>query len=301
MNKIAAIVVTYNRKDLLKLCLNALLKQGRALSTIIIVNNCSSDGTEKMLQAEYLNNPIFDYINLGENLGGAGGFKYGMQRAYENGYDWLWLMDDDVAPVESALKTYVKLSSEFLFIQGRRAYESGDKVDWLLDYNYKSGVYTKLSESEFFKNKQYIEVNTACFEGAYISREVISSIGYPNVEFFIQGDDTLYGVLASNMTPVIYTREVTMTKNLQKPLAKFFGHNFEIYSPFAVYYYARNLFVIEKFLKNLFPREDINHNLSILIGLSKMLFKIIFIFPEKSKTLRSFFRAIYAGKVSKIK
>jgi len=301
MNKIAAIVVTYNRKNLLKLCLNSLLKEGRALSTIIIVNNDSSDGTEKMLQAEYLNNPIFDYINLGENLGGAGGFNYGMQRAYAKGYDWMWLMDDDVAPVDGALKKYVKLSNEFLFIQGRRAYESGEIVNWLLDYNYNSGVYTKLSESDLFNNKQYVEVNTACFEGAFISREVVSVIGYPNVEFFIQGDDTLYGVLASNMTKVVYTKEVLMTKTLQKPLAKFFGRNFEIYSPFAVYYYVRNLFVIEKFLKNLFPREEINHNLSVLIGLSKMLFKIIFIFPDKLSSLRSFFKAIYAGQGLKTK
>lgn len=36
--KIAAVVVTYNRLDLMKKCVNALRKQSRILNTIFVIN-----------------------------------------------------------------------------------------------------------------------------------------------------------------------------------------------------------------------------------------------------------------------
>ena len=39
-----------------------------------------------------------------ENTGGAGGFHEGVKRAYKKGYDWLWLMDDDVEVKEDTLE-----------------------------------------------------------------------------------------------------------------------------------------------------------------------------------------------------
>ena len=43
MNKVAAVVVTYNRIELLKQCVDALLKQNYPCD-ILLVNNNSTDG-----------------------------------------------------------------------------------------------------------------------------------------------------------------------------------------------------------------------------------------------------------------
>jgi len=105
---VAAVVVTYNRKHLLKECLDALLAQTRPIDAIIVMDNASTDGTPEFLEAQgYLTNPIIDYVRLSENTGGAGGFHYGVKRGYEQGFDWLWLMDDDVKPVNSTLAELV--------------------------------------------------------------------------------------------------------------------------------------------------------------------------------------------------
>ena len=76
---ICAIVVTYNRKELLLNCLHALLEQSFSLSHIVIVNNASTDGTIDFLAKNgFINNSQFTLLNLPENQGGAGGFYEGI-------------------------------------------------------------------------------------------------------------------------------------------------------------------------------------------------------------------------------
>lgn len=45
MERVAAVVVTYNRKELLAQCIKALLGQQNAVCDILIVDNASTDGT----------------------------------------------------------------------------------------------------------------------------------------------------------------------------------------------------------------------------------------------------------------
>ncbi|WP_165054763.1 MULTISPECIES: glycosyltransferase [unclassified Adlercreutzia] len=98
--RIAAVVVTYNRKDLLLECVEHLRKQdlgayGDDCSLdILICDNASTDGTAEALSF-LIEERAVRYFNTGANLGGAGGFNYGMKQAVLDGYDYLWVMDDD--------------------------------------------------------------------------------------------------------------------------------------------------------------------------------------------------------------
>ena len=70
---VTAAIVTYNRVDLLKESLSAVLNQTDYLNHVIVVNNKSTDET-----AEYLatvTDPRVIVYNSEENLGGAGGFN----------------------------------------------------------------------------------------------------------------------------------------------------------------------------------------------------------------------------------
>ena len=85
--KIAAVVVTYNRKELLKECLDALLRQTYSVDSIILIDNASNDGTPEFLKENgYLDNPKIDYVRLPENTGSAGGFYDGVKRGYKKGF-----------------------------------------------------------------------------------------------------------------------------------------------------------------------------------------------------------------------
>jgi GT2 family glycosyltransferase len=101
----AAVVVAFNRKKLLTECLDGLLRQSLPLDAIYVVDNASTDGTDAYLQKNgYLDEPQIRYIRLPVNSGGAGGFYHGVRVAFEAGYDWIWLMDDDTEPEANALK-----------------------------------------------------------------------------------------------------------------------------------------------------------------------------------------------------
>ena len=111
MNTTAAVIVTYNRRALLKECLSAVLSQTAACD-VLIIDNHSTDGTGEMvkeLMASREETPDRDerditYLNTGKNLGGSGGFSYGMKEAVKRGYKYLWIMDDDCVPERDCLE-----------------------------------------------------------------------------------------------------------------------------------------------------------------------------------------------------
>ena len=107
MNSTAAVIVTYNRKALLKECLLALLSQTTACD-ILVIDNHSTDGTaaavEDIIKDKSSNERRITYIDTGANLGGAGGFSYGIKEAAQRGYEYIWIMDDDCVPEPDALE-----------------------------------------------------------------------------------------------------------------------------------------------------------------------------------------------------
>src|SRR5262245_65644454 len=90
-NTVTAVVVTYNRRELLFEALAAAHAQSRAPDAVIVVDNASTDGTAAAVRARY---PSVRLAELGHNTGGAGGFAYGLALALAGGADVVWLRDD---------------------------------------------------------------------------------------------------------------------------------------------------------------------------------------------------------------
>ena len=99
MSKVGSVLITFNRLELLKEVLAALKKQTRKIDEIFVINNSSTDGTGEWLAEQ-------DGITVitQDNVGSSGGQYTGIKAAYDAGYDWIWTMDDDVAPAEDCLE-----------------------------------------------------------------------------------------------------------------------------------------------------------------------------------------------------
>ena len=202
--KVAAVVVTYNRKDLLKECLNAILRQKKQPDSIIIINNASNDGTEKMLKSNFLKKDIFDYVRLEKNTGSSGGQYVGIKRAYKKGFDWVWCMDDDTIPEEKTLKELLKGKA---FLTKKRVKNIGflcSKV-YGLEGNSMNvpSIETKSGKEQGPQWEKYIDkgiarVKSSTFVSVMFSRKAIRNCGLPIKEMFIWGDDSEYTRRISN-------------------------------------------------------------------------------------------------------
>jgi rhamnopyranosyl-N-acetylglucosaminyl-diphospho-decaprenol beta-1,3/1,4-galactofuranosyltransferase len=214
-NTVCAVVVTYNRKELLIECLEALENQSLPLDAIYIIDNDSIDGTlellyekgyvyeipstkaskpyEKTLKKDEI---LIHYLRLPENTGGAGGFHEGVKNAYEKGYNWLWLMDDDAIPKDDALE---KLS-EYFRTENLSAL-ANLKVDMdgnilsqhrgLFNFKDPSNIVIPITDKKL-EQHETLEIDHASFVGILINKTAISKAGLPKKEFFIHFDDLEY-------------------------------------------------------------------------------------------------------------
>jgi rhamnopyranosyl-N-acetylglucosaminyl-diphospho-decaprenol beta-1,3/1,4-galactofuranosyltransferase len=97
---VAAVVVTYNRRQLLMESLAAVQAQTRPADTVIVVDNASTDESAAAVRERF---PGVRLERLARNTGGAGGFAFGMALALATDADLIWLMDDDTVPEPGAL------------------------------------------------------------------------------------------------------------------------------------------------------------------------------------------------------
>ena len=193
MPKIAAVVVTYNRKDLLLECLSCLQNQNfsdasQACETsldILVIDNASTDGTSKALKP-LANTKQILYFNTGSNLGGAGGFNYGMRKAVELGYDYVWVMDDDCMPHEDTLLGFLNADAE---LDGEYGYLSS-VCRWIdgsiCTMNTQRHPLTK-NITDFSPDIQLVTL--ASFVSLFVPARIIKELGLPIKDFFIWSDD----------------------------------------------------------------------------------------------------------------
>lgn len=191
--KTAAVIVTYNRKELLEENIKALLDQSEKLNKIFIIDNNSTDGTKSYLEQKgYLKNQTIEYVRLEKNIGGAGGFSVGTKYAYEKGFDFICLMDDDGKPNDNdTIKNLLDAAVDIYNIEKRMMINPlviGNENT--LSFGLKN-IQT-VNEAVAMSNEGRIKDIINPFNGTLISKELIESIGVPNKEFFIKGDEAEY-------------------------------------------------------------------------------------------------------------
>lgn len=192
--KIIAVVVTYNRLVLLKKNISC-LRSNKPVSSIVVVNNGSTDGTGEWLESQK------DVVVITqENVGGSGGFFTGMQYAFNEGADYIWCMDDDVFPREDCLeKLLAEAKNDMIGILApRRLLEGKIYTNDFKSYNL-ANPFASMHSGKLAGHKieSTTEVAGTAFEGPLISNKLVKDIGFPNKRLFIFCDDTDYCLRAT--------------------------------------------------------------------------------------------------------
>ncbi|MDQ4113593.1 glycosyltransferase [Nocardioides sp. NPDC023903] len=239
---VAIVVVTYNRADMLRGLLDGLTKLDEPADAVIVVNNASTDHTAQVL-AEAIT-PNLQVIDSPENLGGAGGFHLGTKAAVEQGWDRLYLIDDDVVPAHDCLEVLLAQDEDCLF--SVREDKNGKLIELAaLKFDLRNPLAIKPKTASVMDTyptrdalPERVAVENVAFEGFMIRRTVLEEIGLPDPTYFIFYDDVDLAIRARRAGRTIWAvRDAVLVRQLdfsqQHDLAGWKG-----------FYMYRNLFVV---------------------------------------------------------
>lgn len=242
---VAIVVVTYNRADLLERMLEGLGRLERAPDAVVVVDNASTDRTPEVLAASGLKG--LRVIRSEENLGGAGGFRLGVRTAYEEGFDRIWLMDDDVVPAPDCLTVLMDTDPEYAdCLMSVREDTRGGLIELAATrFDLDSPLAIKPKRASVMSTygtrarmPERVELENVAFEGFLLRRRVIDAIGLPDASYFIFYDDVDYALRARRAGFRIWAvRDAVLVRQLD------FSQQHDL-SSWKGFYMYRNLFVV---------------------------------------------------------
>lgn len=292
--KILAVVVTYNRCDLLARCLDGLDSQSRKPDSVIVINNGSTDNTVDMLKERNVS-----YITQ-DNIGSAGGWARGIEYALQENFDACWLMDDDGYPDHNALKYLNKYFSSNTACLSSLVVKENDHDLFVfplpvLDKNYLPKIFGFPRKIYSFKTleKKYnndLYPFTHLFNGALISTRAIRKIGNVNKDFFLMGDEVDYffrlrevGVVCSLKKAIHYHPDVSKRKFNSVKIYYYIKNSIILNSRYFNFPYFRHCMIIIAIIVRVASRNGILYAASLLFGLKSKIFYAALINGLKQK------------------
>lgn len=205
MQKVLVILVTFNRLDKLKKALESYEKQTYPIEKLIVVDNCSTDGT-----VEYLKNWESKKIGfkrqlllIKENSGGAGGFGKGMEFALTQinrnklDVDWILVSDDDAFPKNDALQKMFEFYDSLNDEEQKKISSLSSAVinHGEIHEAHRSRIeksilrvrFVGVSKKEY--EKPFFEMDLFSYVGTMIKVNALNKAGTTKQELFIYGDD----------------------------------------------------------------------------------------------------------------
>jgi rhamnopyranosyl-N-acetylglucosaminyl-diphospho-decaprenol beta-1,3/1,4-galactofuranosyltransferase len=186
--RVVAVVVTWNRRQLLAESLRAIEAQTLAPTAVVVVDNGSDDGTGLLLRDEFGH---LDVVTATRNTGGAGGFAIGLDRALTRAPDAVWLMDDDTVPEPSALEAlveaYAGYGPEWPALVASRVVWSDGRDHPMNTPRVKPGV----SDSEVAAAAKVacLPIRSASFVSVLVDAAAVRERGLPLADYFLWNDD----------------------------------------------------------------------------------------------------------------
>lgn len=239
MPKVHIIILNWNGlKDTLE-CLDSVLKLDYPDFEVIVVDNCSSDGSVETIRRKY---PQVILIENSRNLGFTGGNNVAMKYAMKAGADYVWLLNNDTVVEPDSLMKLVdgaEQSQEIgLVCPAIYHYDSPDKIQFI-------GAYVDFSHFSVTAVTDPKELETPSVRhnlflwgtALLIKRKVIETVGYLSEKYFAYAEDRDYSfrVLRANFRTI-----VSLDAHIFHKGSKSTGRH----SPIQVFLGTRNLYYV---------------------------------------------------------
>ncbi|MFT8702969.1 MAG: glycosyltransferase family 2 protein [Oenococcus oeni] len=216
---VSAVVVTYNRLELLKQSVSALQNQhSQTLKHIIIINGASTDGTEKWIEQESKKDDKIIVLNLPKNIGGAGGFNQGIRAFIEKtNDDFVWLMDDDSLVTKDSLDRLLEVWKVDPAAGMAASHDIWKDGTWA-NMNMAAPLFSDKIKV-YYGDQPFVRIKHSTFVSTIVSRMAVLKVGLPQKEYFIWGDDIEYTQRVTHFFPGFFVRNsIVLHASGQNPL-----------------------------------------------------------------------------------
>jgi rhamnopyranosyl-N-acetylglucosaminyl-diphospho-decaprenol beta-1,3/1,4-galactofuranosyltransferase len=204
--KVLAAVVTHNRKALLERCIGHLRAQVRQPEAVVVIDNGSTDGTaERMAE-------LGVRVIRQDNVGSAGGWHRCIDTALAEGFDAVWMMDDDGYPDAAAL-SYLEpaLTPETALVSSLVVREDNPQRLVFPMTNPADGAggtilsvlrRTTDRRKAIALSKDRLLPLAHLFNGALVNLAAVKAVGNVERDFFIYGEEVDYWYRLGRFGPI---------------------------------------------------------------------------------------------------
>nr|WP_321315633.1 glycosyltransferase [uncultured Ligilactobacillus sp.] len=293
------VIVTFNRKKSVYQALLRQLKQTAQAKKIIVVDNASTDGTQEYIR-EIINDHAkqIKYLRLNENLGGSGGFYYGMKEALKENTDLIAISDDDASYSEDYFEKIIKAAEKnpqdmafcgSMYDHGKITPATADAGKILVNEN--TLKFKGCTPDDFMHGDFYVD--NWPFVGPVFRTNLVKKVGLPDKAFFIWFDDSEYAIRMHRLGykyHVVVDAKIylnTEIKATRAPLwKKYYGFRNEI---FSIEKYGKNKLVANLYTYYMLIKKELS------VFIKNKEFK-----GKRIQSLKLFWNAFSSGKKEKL-
>jgi rhamnopyranosyl-N-acetylglucosaminyl-diphospho-decaprenol beta-1,3/1,4-galactofuranosyltransferase len=182
---VAAVVVTWRRRERLGVLLAALARQSRPLDHLIVVDNSPEHSVADLVAAFP---GASTHVPSWRNLGSAGGFALGVLTALAYGASWVWFVDDDGKPAtDDCLRELLACADRHGLELVSPAVVSPDDPG-RLSFLIRRGL-SWIGRVDDLGVREFLPRHACLFNGALVSAAALDVIGVPDYRLFLRGDE----------------------------------------------------------------------------------------------------------------
>lgn len=243
---LCVVIVTYKRESLFNL-LKSLNSQTVLPKSVLIVDNDPNSAFEIKLKEKKYNYKFgILYFKQDKNFGPSHGYNFGIKKAYEKGFDYIYTLDDDIIMHYKCLE---KLFEKQTILNNSILVSLISSPNGIVEKIHHKILDSDLNQSPFIENdinyknldKKYYELDANSSCGLLLNRNVIEQIGYPDEKYFIWYDDLEYTYRISRKFKIILVVESVIFHFDQTYFLKNQGEKrIKIENIYKVYYGIRN-------------------------------------------------------------
>ena len=241
---ITIVFPNWNGKDDVFECLSSLRKQSYPLYKIeiIIIDNCSTDGSQKAilrLFAEMKKDGWhgLELIENKTNMGSSIARNVGIRASFKKS-KYIWMLDNDIVADSNALKELVELgekyrkigilgSVNYYYNNPEEIYHLGNMLNW------KTWLFRHIYEKELTNSNTYF-VDCVATSSLLIKKEIINDIGMLDPEYFCYFNDIDWCLRAKKSGyRICFLRNSKIWHKV--------SHSTNKISGFKIYYTTRNM------------------------------------------------------------